>query len=133
MMKVSAAAPMRKRLRVILAAIVLATALFGWLYYRSHNTKPLTEKDTIVLADFDNKTGDGVFDDALKQGLAVELGQSPFLNVLSDRKVSETLRMMGRLSNEPITVEMGQGALSEDGKQGSGERDNIQHGKPLPH
>ncbi len=57
---------------------------------------PLTEKDTVVLADFDNKTGDAVFDDALKQALAVELGQSPFLNVLSDRKVSETLRMMGR-------------------------------------
>ena len=67
----------------------------------------LTEKDTIVLADFDNKTGDAVFDDALKQALAVELGQSPFLNVLSDRKVSETLRMMGRPANERITVDVG--------------------------
>jgi len=47
---------------------------------------PLTEKDTVVLADFDNRTGDAVFDIALKQALAVELGQSPFLNVLSDRK-----------------------------------------------
>ena len=60
-----------------------------------------------MLADFDNKTGDAVFDDALKQALAVELGQSPFLNVLSDRKVSETLRMMGRPTNEPITVDVG--------------------------
>jgi len=68
---------------------------------------PLTEKDTVVLADFTNKTGDAVFDDALKQALAVELGQSPFLNVLSDRKVSETLRMMGRPPNERITVDMG--------------------------
>jgi len=68
---------------------------------------PLTEKDTVVLADFNNKTGDAVFDDALKQALAVELGQSPFLNVLSDRKVSETLRMMGRPENERITVNVG--------------------------
>ena len=68
---------------------------------------PLTEKDTIVLADFDNKTGDTVFDDALKQALAVELGQSPFLNVLSDRKVSETLGMMGHPKNERITADVG--------------------------
>ncbi|MFZ3212078.1 MAG: protein kinase [Terriglobales bacterium] len=83
------------------------------LYLRSRSatmtTKaaPLTEKDTIVLADFNNKTGDAVFDDALKQALAVELGQSPFLDVLSDRKVSETLQMMGHPANERITVDTG--------------------------
>jgi hypothetical protein len=60
-----------------------------------------------VLSDFDNKTGDTVFDDALKQALGVELEQSPFLNVLSDRKVSETLRMMGRPTNDRITVDVG--------------------------
>ena len=105
----SAVAPMRNLwLVAVVAALVVATALiWGGLYYRSHKTKPLTEKDTIVLADFDNKTGDSVFDDALKQALAVELGQSPFLNVLSDRKVSETLRMMGRSKSEPITAEVG--------------------------
>ena len=105
----SAVAPMRNLWLVAgVAAMVVATALiWGGLYYRSHKTKPLTEKDTIVLADFDNKTGDSVFDDALKQALAVELGQSPFLNVLSDRKVSETLRMMGRRPSEPITVDVG--------------------------
>ena len=64
---------------------------------------PLTEKDKVVLADFDNKTGDAVFDDALKQALAVELGQSPFLNILSDRRVEETLHLMGQKSNEHIT------------------------------
>ncbi len=63
----------------------------------------LTEKDTIVLADFDNKTSDPVFDDALKQALAVQLGQSPFLNILSDRKVSETMRLMGRQPTDRIT------------------------------
>jgi len=74
-----------------LAVLVMAALIAGGLYYRSHRTKPLTEQDTVVLTDFDNKTGDTVFDDALKQALAVELGQSPFFNVLSDRKVSETL------------------------------------------
>ena len=57
----------------------------------------------MVLADFDNKTGDTVFDDALKQALAVQLGQSPFLNILSDRKAEETLHLMGRPSTERIT------------------------------
>ncbi len=56
-----------------------------------------------MLADFDNKTGDPVFDDALKQALAVQLAQSPFLNILSDRKVEDTLHLMGRPSNERIT------------------------------
>ncbi len=87
-------------------AVVIAL-IAGGLYYRSHRAKPLTEKDTIVLADFANKTGDAVFDDALKQALAVELGQSPFLNIVSDRKVSETLRMMGRGANERITTDVG--------------------------
>jgi tetratricopeptide (TPR) repeat protein len=79
----------------------------GGLFFSSRQTKALTEQDTVVLADFDNKTGDAVFDDALKQALAVELGQSPFLNVLSDRKVSETLAMMGRPANEHITRDVG--------------------------
>ena len=94
------------------AMLLVLVALAGVFYFRSRSpmpaTKatPLTEKDTVVLADFDNKTGDTVFDDALKQALAVELEQSPFLNVLSDRKVSETLRMMGRPTNEHITVDV---------------------------
>ena len=86
------------------AAVVVGVALIGGgLYLRSRPATPLTEKDTIVLADFDNKTGDPVFDDALKQALAVQLGQSPFLNILSDRKVEETLQLMGRPSTERIT------------------------------
>jgi len=88
---------------VLLVALLAA----GGLYYRSHQSKYLTEKDTIVLADFANATGDPIFDGALKQALAVQLGQSPFLNVLSDRKVSETLRMMGRATNERIMGEVG--------------------------
>jgi len=95
------------------AVILVAAAVGGMFYFRSHSATPttkaapLTEKDTVVLADFDNKTGDAVFDDALKQALAVELGQSPFLNVLSDRKVSETLQMMGRPASQRITADVG--------------------------
>src|ERR1700756_435434 len=85
------------------AVVVVAALVAGGLYFRSRHTAPLTEKDTIVLADFDNKTGDPVFDDALKQALAVQLGQSPFLNILSDRKVGETLRLMGRQPGDHIT------------------------------
>ena len=95
-----------KKLRKILvpAAVVVVVALVaGVLYFRSRPAAPLTEKDTIVLADFDNTTGDPVFDGALKQALAVQLGQSPFLNILSDRKVSETMRLMGRQPSDRIT------------------------------
>ena len=63
----------------------------------------ITEHDTILLADFVNKTGDPVFDDALKPALAAELGQSPFLNLVSQAKVIATMRMMGRPANEPVT------------------------------
>jgi len=101
------AAHHRKFWKAIVPGVVIAALIAGGIYHRFHRTQPLTEKDTIVLADFGNKTRDGVFDDALKQALAVELGQSPFLNIVSDRKVSETLRMMGRDANERITTDVG--------------------------
>ena len=88
---------------VPIAVVAVAALIGGGLYFRSRLATPLTEKDRIVLADFDNKTGDAVFDDALKQALAVQLAQSPFLNILSDRKVEEPLHLMGRASNERIT------------------------------
>src|SRR5271163_4995166 len=85
------------------AVVVIAAIVAAVFFLRPRPAAPLTEKDTVVLADFDNSTGDGVFDDALKQALAVQLGQSPFLNILSDRKVEETLRLMGRPSTDRIT------------------------------
>jgi tetratricopeptide (TPR) repeat protein len=68
----------------------------------------LTEQDTIVLADFDNKTGDSVFDDTLRQGLSVELQQSPFLSLVTDRKVQQTLALMGQPKETRLTSEMAQ-------------------------
>ncbi len=89
------------------AAVILAVAIGGVLYLRSRpTTTRLTDKDTIVLSDFDNKTGDSVFDDALKQGLAVQLEQSPFLALLSERKVDETLKLMGRHAGDRLTPEV---------------------------
>jgi serine/threonine protein kinase len=92
---------------ILLPALLAVVVIGGGLYYRSHQNKPLTEKDTVVLGDFENKTGDPVFDDALKQALAVALAQSPFLNVVSERKVSETLQMMGHGASDRITADVG--------------------------
>ena len=86
------------------AAVALALAIGGWLFFVPR-THALTDKDTIILADFANSTGDAVFDDALKQALAVDLGQSPFLNVLSDGKVRTTLQQMTRSPTEKLTEE----------------------------
>src|SRR5580692_4566537 len=88
------------------AVIVVAALAAVGLYFRWRHAAPLTEKDTIVLADFTNTTGDPVFDDTLKQALAVDLGQSPFLNILSEDKVSQTLREMTRPANERLTRDL---------------------------
>jgi serine/threonine protein kinase/tetratricopeptide (TPR) repeat protein len=91
------------------AVVLVAVVIAGAFYFRSHATKPataLTEKDTIVLADFANNTGDAVFDDTLKTALSVSLNQSPFLNVLSDNKVSATLKLMSRPAGTKLTPEV---------------------------
>jgi DNA-binding winged helix-turn-helix (wHTH) protein/tetratricopeptide (TPR) repeat protein len=101
--------PLRKRWKVLVpaAAILVAAAIGGTLYFRSrHAMARLTDKDTIVLSDFDNKTGDAVFDDTLKQGLSVQLEQSPFLALLSEPRVNEALRLMGRPAGDRLTPEV---------------------------
>jgi eukaryotic-like serine/threonine-protein kinase len=96
----------KSALRVAIAAVILAALLTAVAFLHFRAAPKLSEKDTIVLADFSNTTGDAVFDDALKQGLAMEVGQSPFLNVLPDDKISETLQMMGRPRNTRLTPEV---------------------------
>ncbi len=88
------------------AAVIAVALIVAGLYYRSHKAKPLTDKDTIVLADFDNKTGDPVFDDTLKTALNVSLNQSPFLNVLSDSNVAKTLKMMTKPRDTRLTPDV---------------------------
>ena len=99
-----AAAPARSWLLPAVAAIVVIALLAGgaFLFYR-HGKPALTEKDTLLLADFVNTTGDAVFDGTLKQALAVQLEQSPFLNILSQQSVRETLGFMGRSADERLT------------------------------
>jgi serine/threonine protein kinase/Tfp pilus assembly protein PilF len=98
----------RKLWKILVPTAVVAVAVLigGGLYFRSRSATLLTEKDTVVLADFANSTGDPVFDDALKQALAVQLEQSPFLNILSEHKVNETLQLMGRQANERLTQDV---------------------------
>ena len=102
--------PVAKRWKLwkIAAAVGLLAAglIAGAAYYRSRSATRLTEKDTIVLSDFTNTTGNAVFDGALKQALVVDLEQSPFVNILSDKKVSETLRLMGRPEGDRLTRDL---------------------------
>ena len=85
------------------AVVVVAGLVAGGLYFRSRHAAPLTEKDTIVLSDFTNTTGDAIFDDTLKTALNVSLRQSPFLNVLSDSEVAKTLQQMTRPADTKLT------------------------------
>lgn len=89
------------------ALLVVAAIATGVFYFRSHRTNRLTEKDTIVMADFVNTTGDSIFDDTLRKAVAVDLGQSPFFNVFSDQKMQQTLKLMGRSPDDRITSEIG--------------------------
>jgi len=84
--------PRRWKALILIAAVIATVLIGGGVYLRQHSVSlKLTEKDTIVLADFANTTGDSVFDDTLKQALSVGLQQSPFLNILSDQRVKDTL------------------------------------------
>jgi eukaryotic-like serine/threonine-protein kinase len=103
------ARPGRAKLAGIMAAIIAVAVVVSGLCYRSylsHHSKPLTDKDTIVLADFINTTGDAVFDDTLKTALTVSLNQSPFLNVLSDSSVAKTLKLMTRPRDTKLTPDI---------------------------
>ena len=87
-------------------AVVAAAAVAGGVWYRAQHGARLTDKDTVVLTDFSNSTGDAVFDDALKTALSVALSQSPFLNVLSENKVADTLQQMTRPAGTKLTPEL---------------------------
>ena len=91
-------------LRYGLAAVVLfltATGVFLW--HHRKQAKPLTDKDVLVLADFSNTTGDPVFDGTLRQGLTVQLEQSPFLNLVTEERIRQVLRMMGQPADTRLT------------------------------
>jgi serine/threonine protein kinase/tetratricopeptide (TPR) repeat protein len=91
---------------VAAAGLLLALAAGGAFYFRSRQPRSLTEKDTLVLADFANMTGDPVFDGTLKQALAVDLEQSPFLQVIPPTRVRQTLALMGRQPDDRLTPDV---------------------------
>ena len=95
------------RWKVVVPVVVTIAVLTAGGYFYSHRTPKLTEEDTVVLGDFDNRTGETVFDDALKQALSMQLEQSPFLNVISPLRVRQTLAMMGRPADERLNEEVG--------------------------
>jgi serine/threonine protein kinase/tetratricopeptide (TPR) repeat protein len=100
--------PAKKSRPVVLGAAGMLLAMLlaaGW-YFRSHHSAALTEKDAVLLADFVNTTGDGVFDGTLKQALATQLEQSPYLNLLPESRVREALRFMGRPEDQRITSDV---------------------------
>ncbi|HTS29657.1 MAG TPA: protein kinase [Bryobacteraceae bacterium] len=103
--QLAAASPARHGVRAAIAASAIL-ALAGVAYFVLHRTPKLTAKDTVVLSDFENKTGDPVFDQTLRQGLTVQLEQSPFLTLVSDQQILQVLRFMNRPIETRLTPEI---------------------------
>jgi serine/threonine protein kinase/tetratricopeptide (TPR) repeat protein len=96
-----------KKGSILIAALAMVAIAVSILFLNFRSARALTEKDTILLTDFVNTTGDSVFDGTLKQALAVQLGQSPFLNIFSDDRARDALKFMGRSSDERVTRDVG--------------------------
>jgi eukaryotic-like serine/threonine-protein kinase len=104
--RVEATSQQRTHWKVTLSVGLAVVALAVGSYFYLHRPPKLSDKDTIVLADFSNSTGDPVFDDTLKTALSVSLNQSPFLNVLSDSSVSKTLKLMEKPPDAKLTPDV---------------------------
>jgi serine/threonine protein kinase/tetratricopeptide (TPR) repeat protein len=97
----------RRAALIALAGIIVSLCATGaWFYF--HRSGPSPAKDTVLLADFDNQTGDEIFDGTLKQGLAAQLEQSSFINVFPEARVRQTLRQMERPADTRVTAELAQ-------------------------
>jgi eukaryotic-like serine/threonine-protein kinase len=94
------------RILVLVAAVILVAAGASYFYLHTTHAAKLTDKDTVVLSDFTNTTGDSVFDGTLRQGLSSQLEQSPFLNLLSDQKISQTLALMAQPKDARLTRDL---------------------------
>ena len=102
----AALTPRSRKTVAAMAGIVLLVGIIGALFWRSRHRPRLTEKDTIVLGDFINSTGDPVFDGTLREGLLVQLEQSPFLSLVSEEGIHQTLQMMGQPASSRLTPEV---------------------------
>jgi eukaryotic-like serine/threonine-protein kinase len=104
----------RKNWYFMAAAVVILAAIVAGFFYRK-GSRSLTEKDSILLTDFVNTTGDAVFDGTLKQALAVQLEQSPYLNVFPQERVRDTLKFMGRSPDERLTPDLARNVCQREG------------------
>jgi serine/threonine protein kinase/tetratricopeptide (TPR) repeat protein len=105
----------RHKIAVAVVALLLLAATASAVYLYRRNSKPLTNRDTVLVTDFVNTTGEPVFDGTLKQALAVHLGQTPFLNLFPEDRVRETLRFMGRSPDDRITRDVGREICQRQG------------------
>ncbi|PYX50695.1 MAG: hypothetical protein DMG79_05140 [Acidobacteria bacterium] len=107
---VTEAAPQRSRAKWMVPALVVLTlaVIAGAFYMRKHQAVQLTDKDQLILADFTNQTGDTVFDSTLKEALAIQLEQSPLLQLVSDAELHSNLQYLGQTREQKITPELAQ-------------------------
>jgi serine/threonine protein kinase/tetratricopeptide (TPR) repeat protein len=113
--KVAAVAPEPRWWKIVVPAVALLAAIAAGFFFYTRHSQALTEKDSILLADFVNTTGDAVFDGTLKQALAVQLEQSPYLNVLPQSRIQAALRLMGRSPDERLTNDVAREICVRDG------------------
>jgi len=99
----------------VLAIAAVAIAALVFVFMTRKRSAAITEKDAVLLTDFVNTTGDPVFDGTLKKAVAVDLGQSPYVNVVPEQKIRETLQLMGRSPDERVTTEVGKEICLRDG------------------
>jgi DNA-binding winged helix-turn-helix (wHTH) protein/tetratricopeptide (TPR) repeat protein len=102
-------------LGMVILLVVLAVVLGMWRQFLTHRQSALGARDTVVLADFANSTGDPVFDETLREGLAIELEQSPFLSLISDQRIRHMLQLMGHSADTRITPEIARGVCERTG------------------
>jgi hypothetical protein len=100
---------------IALTVFVAVVATAAYLYSRPATAAKLSDTDTIVLADFANSTEDPVFDDTLRQALSVQLQQSPFLSLVPDTRIRQTLRLMGQSADAPLTPDVAQELCERSG------------------
>lgn len=114
---------------VVAVAFVIALGVGGWRLF-AHKTPALTDRDTIVLANFTNRTGDPVFDGTLRQGLSVQLEQSPFLSIIPDAQIQQTLELMGRKPDTRLTSDIARELCQRTGSAAVIEGSIAQIGTP---
>ncbi len=110
----------RPKSKGLLVGIPVAAALAAaFVFWQSTRTPAFTERDTVIIADFANTTGDAVFDDALRQAVAVQLQQTPFVTLVADQSVQRTLRLMSRAADEPLTSAVAREICQRSGAKAS--------------